>query len=80
LEKEQSPSAPLQRSAYHSTLIPGTSDVQELQDGSYKISARGGRIGAEDVTDKDAQKFCVAKMQRALVVDNVFAADCRLAF
>jgi hypothetical protein len=52
----------------------GASDVQDLQDGSYRISARGARIGAEDVAYKDAQKFCMSKMQQALVVDDVFAA------
>jgi hypothetical protein len=55
----------------------GATDVQEVQDGSYRISARAvpmsGIIGAQDVAYKDAQKFCMSKMQRALVVDNVFA-------
>ena len=57
-------------------LLPGcamTSGVMEAEDGTYLISARaapirGGTAGANAVAYEDAQKFCAAKGQRAVVV------------
>lgn len=51
------------------------SDVQELQDGNYRISARaapirGGTTGAQDVAYKDAQAFCASKKKRAVVIES----------
>lgn len=51
------------------------SNVMEASDGTYLISARaapvrGGTAGAWDVAYRDAQKFCAAKGQRAVVVDG----------
>lgn len=45
----------------------------EAEDGTYLISARaaparGGTAGANAVAYKDAQEFCAAKAQRAVVV------------
>lgn len=51
------------------------SNVQEMADGSFMISARaapirGGTTGAQDVAYTDAQEFCAGRGQRAVVVNN----------
>jgi hypothetical protein len=50
-----------------------TSHVMEAENGTYLIAgyaapARGGAAGATDVAYTDAQKFCVGKGQRAIVL------------
>lgn len=51
-----------------------TSGVMELEGGAYMISARaaparGGTAGANAVAYEEAQKFCVGKDGRAVLVD-----------
>lgn len=56
------------------TSCATTSGVMEAENGTYIISARaapvrGGTVGANSLAYEEAQKFCVAKGGRAVVID-----------